>query len=175
MSDPRSSEKLTRISDGDQDVLAEKFNRVRARLRKMVQLRLDWRLQGRVDPSDVLQEAFIEISRRAPEQARRDDMPFLFWLRMQTWQKLLEIHRRHLGTQRRDATRDISIFEEYPEVNSRVLASHLKSIRKWTTRGCSRDTCWERRFDGPEVWMSSNIFHNSPATTVSKRRVKAMS
>ena len=31
----------------------------------MVQLRLDRRLQGRLDPSDVLQEALLDVIRRA--------------------------------------------------------------------------------------------------------------
>lgn len=124
-SEPNLSERLERISEGDQDALADIFSRYRARLRKMVRMRMDTRLQGRVDPSDVLQEAFIDISRRAPEQSKRADMPFFLWLRMITYQKLLEVHRRHLSTQRRDATRDVSIYHDRSGLNSRLLASQL--------------------------------------------------
>ena len=38
----------------------------RGRLRRMVALRLGRRLQGRVDPSDVIQEAYLEAARRLP-------------------------------------------------------------------------------------------------------------
>jgi RNA polymerase sigma-70 factor (ECF subfamily) len=116
---------LQRIAAGDQQALAGIFEQYRPRLRRMVQLRLDRRLQGRIDPSDVLQEAFLEISRRAADGPQQSAMPFFLWLRMMTGQKLLEFHRRHLGTQMRDVDREISLFQSYPEVNSHLLASQL--------------------------------------------------
>ncbi len=116
---------LERVAAGDEAALAGVFQQYRPRLRKMVQLRLDRRLQGRVDPSDVLQEAYLDISRRAADYALSPEMPFFLWLRMMTGQKLLEFHRRHLGTQQRDAGREVSICQSYPEVNSHLLASQL--------------------------------------------------
>src|SRR4051812_40531327 len=50
---------LGRAAGGDKAALAAFWERHRKRLRLMVRLRLDRRLQGRVDPSDVLQEAYI--------------------------------------------------------------------------------------------------------------------
>src|SRR4051794_24423061 len=100
---------LHRLSGGDQQALAELFQRHRARLRRMVQLRLDRRLQGRVDPSDVLQETYIEVARRAPELATHTQESFFLWLRFLTGQRLLQIHRLHLGTQMRDAAQEISL------------------------------------------------------------------
>jgi RNA polymerase sigma-70 factor (ECF subfamily) len=52
------------------------LERHRQRLRRMVSLRLDRRLQGRVDASDVIQEAFLEASVRLPEYLREPPMPF---------------------------------------------------------------------------------------------------
>lgn len=118
--------RVRRVAMGDDQALAEVFQQYRPRLRQMVVLRLDRRLQGRVDPSDVLQEAFIDIARRAAEYAARPQMSFFLWLRMVTVQKLLEVHRRHLGTQQRDAGREISLFQgPLPEVSSELLASQL--------------------------------------------------
>jgi RNA polymerase sigma-70 factor (ECF subfamily) len=51
----------------------------RARLRRMVAIRLDRRLQGRIDPSDIIQEAFIDAARRLPEYAQDPSMPFFIW------------------------------------------------------------------------------------------------
>ena len=48
----------------------------------MIRLRLDRRLQGRVDPSDVLQEAYIDLARKLPEYASKPPMPFFLWLRL---------------------------------------------------------------------------------------------
>jgi RNA polymerase sigma-70 factor (ECF subfamily) len=127
MLDDRSEiqQQVKRVAAGDETALAAVFERYRSQLRRMVQLRLDRRLQGRVDPSDILQEAFLDISGRAADCARREEMPFFLWLRMMTGQKLLEVHRRHLGTQSRDANREISLCQGYPEVNSNLLASQL--------------------------------------------------
>ncbi len=116
---------LERVASGDQVALAGLWEFYRPRLRRMVQLRLDRRIQGRIDPSDVLQEAFVDISKRASENSQKPEMPFFLWLRMMTGQKLLEIHRRHLSTQIRDAGREVSLCYGDPEVSSQLLASQL--------------------------------------------------
>ncbi len=58
-------ELIQRLGEGDQNALAELFARYREQMRRMVKLRLDRRLQGRVDPSDVLQEAYLDVATRA--------------------------------------------------------------------------------------------------------------
>jgi RNA polymerase sigma-70 factor (ECF subfamily) len=98
----------------------------RARLRRMVALRLDRRLQGRVDPSDVIQEAYVDAARRLGEYARNPSMPFFLWLRFLTGQRLLKEHRRHLGSQARDAGREISLYHgAFPETTTADLAAHF--------------------------------------------------
>jgi len=64
---PSSSELLRRAGAGDGQALGERFDQYRDRLRRMVQLRLDRRLQGRLDPSDVLQEAYVEVAKSLAE------------------------------------------------------------------------------------------------------------
>src|SRR5262249_49617636 len=98
-----SDELLRRLHVGDAQAATDLFEHYRGRLRRMLQLRLDRRLQGRVDASDVLQEAFLDLAKRAPEFAANPAMPFFLWLRLLTGQRLLMIHRAHLGTQMRDA------------------------------------------------------------------------
>src|SRR5687768_903331 len=88
---------FTRAKSGDETALAELFDRYRKRLRQMVRLRLDRRLQGRVDPSDVLQDAYVEASQRFQAYLERDDLPFFLWLRLVVGQKLTDLHRHHLG------------------------------------------------------------------------------
>jgi RNA polymerase sigma-70 factor (ECF subfamily) len=106
--------------------LATLFARNRQRLRAIVELRLDRRLQGRIDPSDVLQEAFIEISRRAAEYAATPTMPPFLWLRFLTVQQIINVHRRQLGTQRRNADRDVSLgWNPSPQATTMVLAAQL--------------------------------------------------
>jgi RNA polymerase sigma-70 factor (ECF subfamily) len=111
---------------GDQRALGELLGRHRDRLRRMVALRLDWRLRGRVDPSDVLQEACLDATRRLPEYHQNPTMPFFLWLRFLAGQRLVDEHRKHLGAAARDAGREISLYRgALPETSSAALAAHL--------------------------------------------------
>jgi RNA polymerase sigma-70 factor (ECF subfamily) len=102
------------------------LERHRKRLRRMVALRLDQRLQGRLDASDVIQEAYLEASARLADYLRQPAMPFFLWLRFLTGQKMLELHRHHLGAQMRDAGREVSLYRgSLPEASSAALAAHL--------------------------------------------------
>jgi RNA polymerase sigma-70 factor (ECF subfamily) len=92
----------------------------------MVQLRMDRRLQGRLDPSDVLQEAYLEFSRSLADYLRNPDVPFFVWLRFITGRKLQALHRKHLGTKIREAGREISLNQDaLPQASSLTLAAQL--------------------------------------------------
>jgi RNA polymerase sigma-70 factor (ECF subfamily) len=120
------SEELRRAAAGDEEALRGLFAAHRDRLKRMVHLRLSRRLAGRVDDSDVLQEAFIEVARKLPEYAREPKMPLFLWIRHLTGLKLAEIHRRHLGTQLRDADREVTLHRGgLPLADSVSLAAHL--------------------------------------------------
>ena len=54
---------LRQAAAGDQNALGELWNRYRERLKRMVRLRLDRRLQGRIDPSDVPVTLVVELGR----------------------------------------------------------------------------------------------------------------
>jgi RNA polymerase sigma-70 factor (ECF subfamily) len=111
---------------GDQQALAALLSRHRKRLRSMVALRLDRRLQGRLDPSDIIQEACLDATRRLTEYQRSPTMPFFLWLRFLVGQRLLDEHRRHLGAASRDADREISLDRSaFPETSSAALADHV--------------------------------------------------
>ena len=120
------SDLLTRAGRGDQEALRQLFSHYRDRLKRMVHLRLSRRLSGRVDDSDVIQEAFLDISQKLPEYVQEPQMPLFLWLRHMTGLKLAEIHRRHLGTQLRDADREVSLHRGgLPLADSASLAAQL--------------------------------------------------
>jgi RNA polymerase sigma-70 factor (ECF subfamily) len=117
---------LRQAKAGDERALAALFSRFRERLKRMVRLRLDRRLSGRVDPSDVVQEAYLEAQQRLAEWGGNKDMPFFLWLRLVTGQKLIDCHRHHLGTKMRDAAQEVSLYRgALPEASSASLAAHL--------------------------------------------------
>ena len=117
---------LRRAAQGDQQAWGALLTQSRDRLRRVVALRLDRRLQGRVDPSDIIQEAYIDASARLAEYARQPDMPFFLWLRFLTGQRLLRVHRQHLGAEKRDVGREVSLYRgALPEATSAALAAQL--------------------------------------------------
>lgn len=96
------------------------------RLRRMVALRLDPRLRNRLDPSDVLQEAYLDAATRLPDYVQAPEVPFYLWLRGLAVTRLAKLHRAHLATQKRDAGRDVSLDAVgAPAVSSAVLADCL--------------------------------------------------
>jgi RNA polymerase sigma-70 factor (ECF subfamily) len=117
---------LERARAGDADALNTIFTRHRERLRRMVDIRLDRRLQARVDASDVIQEAYLEVAQRLDEYLRQPKLPLFLWLRLVVGQRLMKLHRQHLGTQLRDVGREVSLCREaLPAASSAALAAQL--------------------------------------------------
>src|SRR5215471_11157910 len=117
---------LERALGGDCGALAELFEQHRGRLEQMVRLRLDRRLQGRLDPSDVLQETYLDVARRFREYAADPVVPFFLWLRMLTGQRLIDLHRQHLGAKMRNAGLEVSLYRgDFPRASSASLAELL--------------------------------------------------
>jgi RNA polymerase sigma-70 factor (ECF subfamily) len=130
---------LVRLEGGDERALAELFGRYRERLRQMIRLRIDRRLRGRIDSSDVLQEAYLEVSRRAREYLAQPTMPPFLWLRFLTGQKLLELHRHHFGVRMRDAAQELSLrHRAAPQATSISLAEMLLGRLTSPTRAARR-------------------------------------
>src|SRR4051794_17258326 len=117
---------LDRARAGDRVALDELLRRHRPRLRRMVDLRLDRRLQARIDASDVIQEAYVEVARRLEEYLGEPSYPLFLWLRLIVGERLLKLHRHHLGTQMRDAGLEVSLYRgALPVANSAALAAQL--------------------------------------------------
>jgi RNA polymerase sigma-70 factor (ECF subfamily) len=118
--------RLERAAAGEDDAWRSLVAQHHDRLRRMVAVRLDPRLQGRVDPSDVLQESYLEAVRQLDDYLRDPALPFFLWLRQLTGHRLFKIHRHHLGTQMRDPGREVSLYRgALPEASSAALAAQL--------------------------------------------------
>ncbi len=122
MIDPLSPE--DRLRAGNAGAAGELFTAYRDRLKKLVRLRLDRRLQGRLDASDVLQEAFLDVQRKAGEFTTRN-MPVYLWLRLIVAERLLQLHRYHLGAQTRDAGQEVFLQRGLPPATTFSLANFL--------------------------------------------------
>ena len=127
MTTPATDDDLLRQAlAGDQRALAELFLRYRERLSKLVRLRLDRRVSGRIDVSDVLQETYLDVVRRFTEFAANPAVPFYLWVRALTGQRLIDLHRHHLGARMRDAGREVSLYRgALPQASTVSLAQNL--------------------------------------------------
>jgi RNA polymerase sigma-70 factor, ECF subfamily len=121
-----SMDLIERARAGDREALGALFARHRDRLSRMVEARLDPRLQARLDASDVVQDAYTEVLERLPEYWRDPKMPLFLWLRLVVGERLMRLHRHHLGAQMRDAGREISLYRgALPAASSAALAAQL--------------------------------------------------
>jgi RNA polymerase sigma-70 factor (subfamily 1) len=116
---------LLRIQNGDRSALDEILGMHRSYLRRLIDLHLETHLLARVDPSDVVQETQLEVSRRIEDYLDRRPMSFRLWLRRTAMDNLARLRRHHATAQKRAITREIRL----PDRSSRMLALHLQEER----------------------------------------------
>lgn len=123
---PTINELLQRAAAGDGAAWGALMMDYQDRLVRMVAFRMDPRLRGRIDAADVVQEAFVAASAHREDYFRERSAPLFLWLRGIVSNKLLELHRHHLGTHMRDAKRERAI--EAPRAwddTTAALCAHL--------------------------------------------------
>ncbi len=126
---PDQSQLLAHLRREGQQGLALYFEQLRTRLARIVAFRLDRRLSGRVSESDVVQEAYVRAAKRLDNYLSQPEPPPLFvWLRMEIQQQLIDTHRAHLATEKRDVRREIGMFGfADPSETSRAMAYELSA------------------------------------------------
>ena len=124
---PAEERLLKLAASGDSDALGRLLESHRQRLERIVRVRLDHRVQSRMNASDVIQETCIEAGERLKEYLENPEVPFFVWLRYLAHQRLQQLHRHHLGRQIRDANRERSIEQQDSEdqLGSGIIAAHL--------------------------------------------------
>src|SRR5262249_7066707 len=117
---------LWQEAQGDPERFGALLEQSRPRLRRMIALRLDPRLHGRLGPSDVIPETHLAASTPLAEDGQQPTMPCFLRPRFLAGQKLMTLHRHHLGRQMRDAGREVALYRGgLPETTSAALAAQL--------------------------------------------------
>ena len=132
------ADELEMLKSGDADPIAEVFSRHRDKLQRMVRFRLDRRLYGRVDTADVLQDVWLETSRRIEDYTSNPAVPFFVWVRQIAYQTIIDLHRRHLGAQKRNVSQEVSIAKSNCDTSVSIaaqLAGNLTSPSNVAMRG----------------------------------------
>ena len=131
---------LAEARNGDRSAVNRLLERHRTSLRKMIQLRLDHRLAQRVDASDVVQDVLLEANTRLQDYLSDPRIPFHLWLRQLAQDRVIDMHRRHRGAQRRSLDREQSLaapefadrsgFDLLGQLADHELTPAAASIRK---------------------------------------------
>lgn len=123
----KTHELLNGARDGDEVAVNRLLDRHRRALRRMVELRLDQRIQGRIDVSDVVQEVLVEANRRLPRYLEDPVMSFHLWVRQIAKDRIIDAHRRHRGSAKRSVDREQSMA--VPAASDRSTFDLVAQIR----------------------------------------------
>lgn len=118
---------LERIRKGDPQAIGDLFQVHRSKLWRVVSLRLDHRIYRRVSVDDVLQEAFLDVSRRISEFLSNPTLPVYIWMRSLTIQRMLMIQRTHMGVAARSVSKEVRPAMREGFVSSDSMAGQLVS------------------------------------------------
>jgi RNA polymerase sigma-70 factor, ECF subfamily len=102
----KTQDLLSEAKAGDADAINRLMERHRDSLRRMVQLRLDQRIQKRIDVSDIVQEVLVEANRRLQDYLAQPGMPYHLWLRQIAQDRIIDAHRRHRVSAKRSVDRE---------------------------------------------------------------------
>lgn len=97
---------LTAARQGDPDAINQLLDRHRGGIRRLVEMRLDRKVQRRVDVSDVVQEVLVEASGRLDKYLDDPVMAFHLWLRQIAWDHIIDTYRRHRVSAKRNMDRE---------------------------------------------------------------------
>ena len=116
---------LGQARDGDESAVNELLDRHRSSLRQLIRMRLDAKIQKRVDVSDVVQDVLIEANRRLTRYLNDPIMPFHLWLRQIAKDRIIDAHRRHRVSAKRSVDREQAMVAPRGYDQSSI---HLASI-----------------------------------------------
>lgn len=102
----QTGELLEGARQGNGEAVNRLLDRHRDALRRLVELRLDRKIQRRVDVSDIVQDVLIDASRRLEDYLANPAMPFHLWLRHMARDRIIDAHRRHRASAKRSVDRE---------------------------------------------------------------------
>jgi RNA polymerase sigma-70 factor (ECF subfamily) len=104
--DEQTEALLTAARGGDPDAVNRLLEQHRGPIRRLVELRLDRKVQRRVDVSDVVQDVMVEVNGRLDKYLQDPVMAFHLWLRQIAWDRIIDTYRRHRVSAKRNMDRE---------------------------------------------------------------------
>jgi RNA polymerase sigma-70 factor (ECF subfamily) len=110
-------ELLIRAKAGDRDALGSAVELYRGYLMLLARTQIGRRLQGKADPADLVQEAFLEVHQHIHRFRVSTESEFLAWLRTILAAVISNHVRRYLGTRQRDARLEQALAVELDDTS----------------------------------------------------------
>lgn len=128
----QTDELLAKAKDGDDLAVNQLMDRHRNSLRQLVRMRLDRKIQRRVDVSDVVQDVLVEANRRLQVYIENPVMPFHLWLRQIARDRIIDAHRRHRVSAKRSVDREQPVVSPQGQDQSSFQLAALIGDRQLT-------------------------------------------
>src|SRR5947208_12990804 len=107
-------ELMAQARAGQVEALGELCNLYRNYMRMVVRTGLGPKLRERVELSDVVQEALVEVIRQFPQFTGQSEAALVGWLRRLVGQKLADLGRYHSRAKRAGGTSPLPLDAPYP-------------------------------------------------------------
>jgi RNA polymerase sigma-70 factor, ECF subfamily len=141
---PDTAQLIDQATRGDGQARQDLLVRHQARLRQMIVVRLDRHLATRLNPSDIVQDALAEAHRTMDDYLRRRPLPFYPWLRRLAWERLIQLHRQHVGAGMRSLLKEQRMDLALPDQSAMMLVSRLIASGTSPSRHVIREETRER-------------------------------
>lgn len=103
---------LNQARNGDGPAQGGLLRRFEPWLRLLARVQLESRFRSRFDASDIVQQTLLDAIKALPQFRGSTEAELTAWLRRILAHALAHEIRRHLGTQKRDMTLDVSLDRE---------------------------------------------------------------
>jgi RNA polymerase sigma-70 factor (ECF subfamily) len=132
------------LKKGGEAALADALLFYHPKLERIVHFRLDPALRSRIDTSDVLQESYLQIARRAQEFIDGVPVSLFVWMRQRVIQTLIDMQRNHFSDKRNaNRERDIPSMD-YGQTSCLSIARFLLDDRTSPSMAAARSEEFEQ-------------------------------
>jgi RNA polymerase sigma-70 factor (ECF subfamily) len=128
---------LRRVRAGDRESFGRLLHRYGNYLTLLARLQIGRRLQGKLDPSDVVQETFLQAHHKFAQFHGRTEGEFVSWLRQVLASRMAKLVRRYCGTLGRDIRLEQELAEDLDRSSS-AMGSYLASPTESPSKQAAR-------------------------------------
>jgi RNA polymerase sigma-70 factor (ECF subfamily) len=175
-----SDELVARIHRRDTQALAEFLSAHRPQLMAFIERQLGAALRRKTEPDDVFQETSAEAVRALPTAELGDRDPFS-WLCQVAERRIIDLHRRFFGAQKRDAGREVPLgagggSETHPAGIINLLVASMTTPSQAFSRNAREQRLLEALDKLPEEQRSAlrmRYIENMPSKQIAERLQKS--